>query len=155
MTTQEVLPGASAADKPSGIAYLVGRLDHVLNKQLRDVLAPLGITVQQYTALSVFRASGTLSNAQLAERTMVSPQSANEMVKTMEAKGWIERSPDPSHGKIIQISLTRAAQALLQECDAKVVEVESAMFADLNKKERQLLQNQLRAAVRALSVRSI
>ncbi|WBR99920.1 MarR family transcriptional regulator [Pseudoduganella sp. SL102] len=137
--------------RPSGLAYLVGRLDHVLSRRLRESLAPLGLTVTQYTALSVFRAQGSLSNAQLAERTMVSPQSANEMVKAMEAQGWIERRPDPSHGRIIQISLTIAGHAVMERCDAEVVKVEALMFAGLSDGERAALHGALRGAVRALS----
>jgi DNA-binding MarR family transcriptional regulator len=48
-------------------------------------VAPAGLSVPQYTALSVFRAHGSLSNAQLAVRIMTTPQSANEMVKAMES----------------------------------------------------------------------
>jgi DNA-binding MarR family transcriptional regulator len=81
-----------------GLAYVVGPLDHVLNQRLRDSLAPAGLSVPQYKALSVFRAHGSPSNARLATRTMISPQSANEMVKQMEAEGWIARTPDPEHG---------------------------------------------------------
>lgn len=141
--------------RPLGLAYLVGRLDHVLSKRLRDCCAPAGVTVPQYTALSVFRAQGALSNAQLATRTMVSPQSANEMVKQMEAKGWIERTPDPSHGRIIQIGLTEAGHAILAQCDGKVREVELKMFPDLNEDERANMYTLLRGAVRALSLEGI
>jgi len=146
---------ATDTSKPLGLAYLVGRLDHVLGKRLRDCCAPAGVTVPQYTALSVFRAQGALSNAQLATRTMVSPQSANEMVKQMEAKGWIERSPDPSHGRIIQIQLTRAGHDILGQCDGKVRDVELRMFPDLTPDERTQLYVSLRAAVRALSLEGI
>ncbi len=145
----------AAAAKPMGLAYLVGRLDHVLNQRLRDSLAPAGLSVPQYTALSVFRAHGSLSNAQLATRTMISPQSANEMVKQMEGKGWIERRPDPAHGRIIQISLTPEGEAILCACDAQVLEVEMLMFSALGKEERAQLQGQLRGAVRALSVQGL
>ena len=138
-----------------GLAYLVGRLDHVLNQRLRDAIAPAGLSVPQYTALSVFRAHGSLSNAQLATRTMISPQSANEMVKQMEAKGWIARTPDPAHGRIIQISLTEAGQAVLGECDAQVAGVERMMFPDLDEAGRAQLHAQLRHAVRALSVQGV
>lgn len=65
---------------------------------------------------------------------MVSPQSANEMVKTVEARGWIELKPDPSHGRIIRISLTAAGDA---------------------DEERARLHAQLRAAVRAVSLEGI
>lgn len=138
--------------KPLGLAYLVGRLDHVLGKRLRDCCAPAGVSVSQYTALSVFRAQGALSNAQLATRTMVSPQSANEMVKQMEVKGWIERTPDPSHGRIIQIQLTAAGHAILAQCDGKVREVELQMFPDMGEAERAQMYAALRGAVRALSL---
>ncbi|QBE66577.1 MarR family winged helix-turn-helix transcriptional regulator [Pseudoduganella lutea] len=146
MPLQNDTPG-----RPSGLAYLVGRLDHVLSRRLRESLAPLGLTVTQYTALSVFRAQGSLSNAQLAERTMVSPQSANEMVKAMEGQGWIERRPDPSHGRIIQISLTIAGHAVMERCDAEVVKLEARMFAGLTAEERGALHGALRGAVRALN----
>lgn len=146
---------SSDTSKPLGLAYLVGRLDHVLGKRLRDCCAPAGVTVPQYTALSVFRAQGALSNAQLATRTMVSPQSANEMVKQMEVKGWIERSPDPSHGRIIQIQLTRAGHAILAQCDGKVRQVELQMFPDMTTEQRAQIHTALRAAVRALSLEGI
>jgi DNA-binding MarR family transcriptional regulator len=155
MTTSKKLSTASAAAKPIGLAYLVGRLDHVLNQRLREALAPAGLSVPQYTALSVFRAHGSLSNAQLATRTMISPQSANEMVKQMEAKGWIARTPDPAHGRIIQISLTPAGEAVLGECDARVAQVERTMFPELDETGRAALLGQLRGAVRALSVQGI
>lgn len=140
---------------PTGLAYMLGRLDHVLNKRLRECCAPAGLTVPQYTALSVFRAQGSLSNAQLATRTMMAPQSANEMVKVMEAKGWIERSPDPAHGRIIQIQLTREGYAILRQCDGKVRAVELQMFPDMSDDERQQLFTHLRGAVRALTLEGI
>jgi DNA-binding MarR family transcriptional regulator len=145
----------ASTNKPMGLAYLVGRLDHVLSQRLRDAITPKGLSVPQYTALSVFRAHGALSNAQLATRTMISPQSANEMVKQMEAKGWIARTPDPAHGRIIQISLTEAGEAVLAECDAKVAQVERTMFPELDEAGRAALLGQLRGAVRALSVQGI
>jgi DNA-binding MarR family transcriptional regulator len=155
MRTKKSSEASSTANKPVGLAYLVGRLDHVLNKRLRDGLAPLGMTVPHYTALSVFRVLGTLSNAQLAERTMVSPQSANEMVKAMEARGWIERSPDPTHGRIIRISLTDTGLACLESCDTVVFEVEQMMFPDVSEEERTWLHVQLRAAVRSLNLHGV
>lgn len=139
-------------DKPSGIAYLIGRLDHMLNRRIRDSIAPMGITAAQYTALSVFRKHGQLSNAQLAERSMVSPQSANEMVKTMEQRGWIARQSPATHGRIIQIGLTAQGLELLKKCDAAVVEVEAAMLAEIGEDLQAPLYAQLKTMVRGLSV---
>lgn len=139
-------------DKPSGIAYLIGRLDHMLNRRIRDSIAPMGITAAQYTAPSVFRKHGQLSNAQLAERSMVSPQSANEMVKIMGQRGWIARKSPSSHGRIIQIGLTAQGLELLRQCDAAVVEVEAAMLAEIGEDLQAPLYAQLKTMVRGLSV---
>jgi len=142
-------------DKPSGIAYLIGRLDHVLSRRMRDSLLPLGLTVPQYTTLSFLSTQGQLSNAQLAERSLISPQSANEMVKMMEGKGWIEREPDPSHGRIIQIRLTESGKELLHQCDALVSQLEATMLLEMGEKERLQFHKQLRALVKMLSVQGV
>ncbi len=105
----------------------------------------------QYTTLSFLSTQGQLSNAQLAERSLTSPQSANEMVKMMEGRGWIAREPDPSHGRIINIRLTAEGQALLDRCDIAVAEVEKSMLADMAPAEREQLHQQLRTLVRILS----
>jgi DNA-binding MarR family transcriptional regulator len=112
----------------------------------------MGITAAQYTALSVFRKHGQLSNAQLAERSMVSPQSANEMVKTMEQRGWIARQSPSNHGRIIQIGLTAQGLELLKQCDTAVVEVEAAMLAEIGEDLQAPLYAQLKTMVRGLSV---
>jgi DNA-binding MarR family transcriptional regulator len=134
-----------------GIAYLIGRLDHVLSRRIRDGVTPLGVTVNQYTALAMLAAQPHLSNAQLAERALVTPQAANEMVKVMEGKGWIEREPDPSHGRIIQIRVTQAGQDLLNHCDTAVAQIEDAMLAEMGINERRALYAQLRELLHGLS----
>ena len=130
-----------------GVAYMVGRLERALRLQFRRVLEPMGLTIGQYTALSVFCSSGRLSNAKLAERTMVSPQAANELIKGMEKGGWIIRKPDPNHGRIIQISLTTEGKRLLTRCDKVIAKMERKMLNGLSNKEISALHGQLRNAV--------
>jgi DNA-binding MarR family transcriptional regulator len=137
-------------DRPLGVAYMVGRLERALRQQFRRVLEPLGLTLSQYTALSVFCSSGLLSNAKLAERTMVSPQAANELIKGMEKSGWIVRNPDPNHGRIIQISLTKEGMQLLARCNKVISKMEREMLKGLSSKEIATLHGQLRSAVGVL-----
>ncbi|PVV10452.1 MAG: hypothetical protein B6D72_12530 [gamma proteobacterium symbiont of Ctena orbiculata] len=129
---------------------MVGRLDRALRRSFRRVLDPLGLTLGQYTALSVFYSSGKLSNAKLAERTMVSPQAANELIKGMEKKGWIVRKPDPNHGRIIHISLTTEGKRLLSRSDKVIAQIERQMLHDLSDKEIKALHGKLRNAVGVL-----
>lgn len=136
--------------RPLGVAYLIGRLERALYRKIRTAISPLGVTVSQYTALSVFEARGKMSSAQLAERTFVSPQAANELIKSMESEGWIKREPDKTHKRIIQVSLTETGKALLLQCDEFFSVMEDRMLADVTEGERSILKGQLRGMLHRL-----
>jgi DNA-binding MarR family transcriptional regulator len=148
-------PSASPSTSPSGIAYLVGHLDRLVRRRLGEAISPLGLTIQQYTALAVLGARGRLSNAQLAERSLVTPQSANELVKVMEKRGWIKRTADPSHGRIIHLHLTPSGQEILQQAHAAAAEFEASMLVGLTARDRERYREYLSESVRALSLASI
>ncbi len=141
---------AKESSQPFGIAYLIGRLDRALKRQFRLILEPLGLTLGQYTALSVFYRNGTLSNAKLAESIMVSPQAANELVKIMDENGWIVRHPDPHHGRIINISLTAEGKKLLKLSNKAATNLEHHMLSDLSSDEIIDIHAQLKSALRLL-----
>jgi len=62
------------------VSYLVKELERALRTRIDEVLQPLALTAVQYTALSVLSLHAGMSSAQLARRSFVSPQAANEMV---------------------------------------------------------------------------
>ena len=137
-------PGPASAPATSArLPYLIGRTDRIVKRRLGEALAPHGLTVPQFTALSVLHARGSLSNAQLAERSFMSPQSANEVVKTMEARGWVTRTPDPTHGRIVMLGLTDAALALLAICDEAVSRLEAEMLQGIDAAHAELLHDLL------------
>ncbi|MCK0745150.1 MarR family winged helix-turn-helix transcriptional regulator [Chromohalobacter nigrandesensis] len=132
------------------VAYLIGRLDRALRRHISEAVHPLGLTMQQYTALSVLARRSPQSNSQLAEKSLVSPQAANEMVKAMETKGLVERHPDPHHGRIIQIRMTEAGQQTLAECDRAVMALEGHMLESLSEAQRNAFQRHLKSSLKAL-----
>ena len=132
------------------IPYLIGRTDRVVKRRLGEALAPHGLTLPLFTAMSVLDARGSLSNAQLAERSFMSPQSAIEIVKTMQAKGWVIREPDPMHGRIVKLSLTDSARALLASCDVTVKRLEGEMLDGIAAEHVALLQQLLTQCARNL-----
>nr|WP_234775457.1 MarR family transcriptional regulator [Paraburkholderia tropica] len=135
---------------PMRLSYLIGQLDRVVSKRLSEALTRHGLTLPQYTALSVLRARGRSSNAQIAERSFITPQAANEVVKTMETSGWVMREADPMNRRVVLLSLTPAGHALLGECDAAADHVEGAMLDDMDTTMVQQLNALLHACVRNL-----
>ncbi|ALK33898.1 MarR family winged helix-turn-helix transcriptional regulator [Burkholderia plantarii] len=126
---------APAVHAPMRLTYLIGQLDRIVSRRLTEALAIHGLTLPQFTALSVLNGRGRSSNAQLAERSFITPQSANEVVKTMESNGWVTREPDPANRRIVLLLLTPAGKALLKRCNESVDEIERSMLGDMSTDE--------------------
>jgi DNA-binding MarR family transcriptional regulator len=132
------------------VSYVIARLDRALRRQIAEMVAPHGLTATQYTALSVLRVGKGLSNAQLARRSYVTPQSMIEMLGTLEAKGLIERSPSPDHGRILRTELTAKGRRLLSRCDEELERIETEMTSELSPEERSSFEHMLRSCVHML-----
>jgi DNA-binding MarR family transcriptional regulator len=115
---------------------VVGRLDRALRKEIGALVAPHGLTVAQYTALSIMRDRPGLSNAQLARRSYVTPQSMNEVLAALEADGLIVRSPAAGRGRVVEVALSDRGHAVLAACDRAITHMENAMLADLDEAGR-------------------
>lgn len=132
------------------LSYLIGRLDRVLRRRLSAAVEPVGLSLPAYVALSVLRAQDGLSNAQLARRSLVTPQSMSEALATLVDRGYVQRRSDPGHGRIIRTELTAAGRRALERCDRAVDEVEREMLGGLTAADAARLRKALVHCGRAL-----
>jgi DNA-binding MarR family transcriptional regulator len=149
-THEEAGDSTKLDDGAPTLLYLIGRIDRVVRRHIDDVVGSHGLSVNQYTTLSVLEHRSGLSNAQLARRALVSPQSMNEVLLTLERRGLVRRRAHPDHGRILQARLTAKGRRLLMACDAEVREVEARMMHDLTARDEAALRRGLLAGVRAL-----
>lgn len=123
------------SSKPTGnaptVSYSVGKLEKLIHQQLSELLSELEVSLPQFTMLSNLHLHGEMANAKLASRSFISPQASNQIIKTMEEKGWISKSDDPNHGRILLIGLTSDGQEVYERCKIKAMEFESKMLAGL------------------------
>ena len=132
------------------LSYVVGRLERVLRRRLTAAVGPAGLTLPAYTALSVLRTQDGLSNAQLARRSLVTPQSMSEVLTLLVDQGYVRRRAEPGHGRVIRTELTRAGRRALALCDRAVDDVEREMLGDLDADEATTLRDVLIRCGRAL-----
>jgi DNA-binding MarR family transcriptional regulator len=133
------------------ISYAVGRLDRVLRRRLAEALAPYGLSLPEYTTLSVLSARSGLSNAQLARRSLITPQAMNEVLARLEARRLVRRRRDPAHARIRPAELTAAGRRTLAAADTAVDAVERAMLTGIPGAERRRLAHLLASALRHLA----
>lgn len=132
------------------LSYVIGRLDRVLRRRLTAAVKPVGLTLPAYTALSVLRAHDGLSNAHLARRSLVTPQSMSEVLTLLADQGYVRRRAEPGHGRVIRTELTEAGTRALERCDRAVDDVEQEMLGDLDADEVTRLRGVLIRCGRAL-----
>jgi DNA-binding MarR family transcriptional regulator len=132
------------------LAYVIGSLDRILRRRMSEALAPLGLTLAQFTALSVLDAKGQASNAQVAERSFITPQSANEVMNVMSSRNWVSREPDPTHGRIVLLQLTDEGRAVLRQCEQAVKTIEKQMMEGIELDAAGAVQGYLETFVRNL-----
>lgn len=125
--------GAEMAEAPATrFSYIVKRLESAVRAQLDTVCRERDLTTTQYVALSVLRVHPKMSSAQLAARSFVSPQSANQLVAALERAGLIERAASATNRRVLEITLTSRGTEVLASCDAAVDEIEARMLAGLD-----------------------
>jgi DNA-binding MarR family transcriptional regulator len=138
---------------PPSLVYMIGRINHGVRRELQRRLARWELSVPELTALSVLRRRPGLSNAQLARRSMITPQSMNEVVAGLERRGLVARRPDPAHGGILQTRLTPAGRGLLRRVQPAVDELQDKLLTSVPDAEREIVLRGFAAAMRALSGR--
>jgi DNA-binding MarR family transcriptional regulator len=132
------------------VCYVIARLERAVRRAIKERVEPHDLTVLQYTTLSVLRRRGELSNAQLARRAFMTPQSMSEVIDALEQKGLIERNPHPNHRRVFPAVLTAKGRRVTKACDAEVEALEREMLAELTPHQHKSLRNGLISAVRAL-----
>jgi DNA-binding MarR family transcriptional regulator len=140
----------STAAESTRLLYAIARLERATRRELERGLQPLGLTVSQYTALSVLRSRSGLSSAQLARRSYVSPQAMNELIAALDAKGLITRRPSPSHQRILQATLTPRGRQVARRGDKVVDQVEDVMLDGVAAADRAALLVTIRGCVQRM-----
>jgi DNA-binding MarR family transcriptional regulator len=96
------------------IGFLLVQASNTLRAAMDTAMRPHDLTGPQYGALSVLARDPGLSGADLARATNITPQAINEVLAMLERKHLIERHPHPTHGRILQATLTDEGQRRLQ-----------------------------------------
>lgn len=96
-------------------AYLRG--SRLLEKALGDDLAPLGIQLAEYELVSMLSEApeGRLRMSQLADLIVQSRSRVTHTAARLERRGWVVRGPAVGDGRGVEIRLTDAGRAKVEE----------------------------------------
>ena len=132
------------------VGYLLKRVQSGLRAAMDGVLAARGLTTPQYWVLSWLEQAPGSSSAQLARRSFVTPQTMIRIVENLEALGLVARGAHPTHGKVLQVTLTPAGARLVASCHAEAAEAEARMLSRIGAADRATLRRLLAECAAAL-----
>ena len=80
----------------------------------------------------------------------MTPQAMGEVIEKLEKMHLLKRVSHPNHRRVYPAVLLPAGIQVLEECDARVAELEAAMLHDLDDDQRLEMVRALTSAVQAL-----
>src|ERR1700755_1621895 len=104
--------------------WLLKRAQDELDSAMTAALHGRGPPVAESAGLPALADEPGMSNADLARRAYVTPQTMNQVLRELERRGWVGRSPHHVDGRILQAELTADGQRVLGGCHQAVAAVE-------------------------------
>lgn len=111
--------------------YLLRQAWHAFRGAMETALRAHGLNGAQYAVLSVLARDPGMSGADLSRACNTTPQAMNGVLATLERDGLVERHPHPTHGRILQVNLTREGERRLDAATPAVRGLEAAIEEDL------------------------
>ena len=112
--------------------YLLRQAWNAFSGAMETALRGHGLTGAQYAVLSVLGRDPGMSGADLARACNTTPQAMNGVLATLERDGLVERSEHPTHGRILQATLTPEGEQRLKAATPSVRALETAIERDLS-----------------------
>jgi DNA-binding MarR family transcriptional regulator len=113
--------------------YLLRQAWHGFRAAMDLALRPHGLTGAQYAVVSVLARDPGASGADLARACNTTPQAMNGVLATLERGFLVERRPHPTHGRILQVTLTSEGQRRLEAARAAVRVLEAEIERDFKR----------------------
>ncbi|MFD1509638.1 homoprotocatechuate degradation operon regulator HpaR [Lacimonas salitolerans] len=82
---------------------------------IRDMLADVGVTEQQWRVLRVLDERGPLDPTEIADRSCLLLPSLTRILQTLDGKGLVSRAPHPTDRRKQVVTITDAGRHLIAE----------------------------------------
>jgi DNA-binding MarR family transcriptional regulator len=136
MPATPTISAANVDQIAAGLRVSIG----LLVRRLRQVPVKGGLTLSETSALARLDRGGPTTPGELAKQEQISPQSMGATLAALQARGLIERRPDPGDGRRAVMSVTDAGLDLLRSRrNAKVRQLARALAAEFTPAELERL----------------
>lgn len=115
------------SDPYATIGFALKQAQQALRTRMDAELREIGLTTPQYAVLAYLKVEAGASNAALARRAFVTPQTMQAILVTLEKAGLITRSPHPEYGRVQKTELTASGDRAFEAASAIVADAETRL----------------------------
>ncbi len=133
------------------LGYLLKQTSQAFRHRMDQALAPLGLTTAQYALLSHLREFPRMTNAQLARRAFITPQTSIRVLVGLQKRGLVLRDQAEVVNRASPAWLSQEGIKLLEEANLQVMEIETRLSKDFSLEEQTALAHQLQRALANLA----
>jgi len=137
------LAGQAKRGAQGRLGYLLHQARATMQRAFDQALAEIGLTLPQFTALSIIASYDRPSAADVARLAMRSAQTVNLVIRALERRGLVQRAADPTHGRILRLSLTDDGQDALNQARRITRGIEREMVEELSDADEAVIRNWL------------
>ena len=112
-------------DPYATIGFALKQAQQALRTCLDTQLREIGLTTPQYAVLAFLEVEPGASNAALARRGFVTPQTMQAIVVALERSGFIVRTPHTEHGRVQSTELSSRGRKALKAASSIVANAEA------------------------------
>lgn len=125
------------------LGYLLRQAQVAHRQHMEHALAGTGLTLPQFSVLTMLAAYPGASGADLARLSLLTPQTVSVIVANLERSGAVARRAHAVHGRIQHIDVTPTGAQLLARCRARVKAVDAALRAGISAEDEAVIRRWL------------
>ncbi len=140
----EMFDQVSLGAPQNAVGFVMWRVMHRYVREVNQVLKPLDLTHLQFTTLTlvawIARQGKSSNQSELARFGDIHPMQVSNVLKALEQKAMIKRTPAPGIALAKQVAITSAGIAAIRSALPPVIEVQERLLGEEGRPGGALLQ---------------
>lgn len=129
------------------IGYLLKRTQRLMQERIEVMFAEQGCTLQQWVVLMHLRDGLAITVADLCRELHHDSGAMTRLIDQLESRNLIERRRNPEDRRVIELSITKAGNRLLDELIPTACDMLNTTLDGLSRDEVKVLQSTLRRII--------
>jgi DNA-binding MarR family transcriptional regulator len=135
-----------------GVAFNLSSVGYAVSKGFKDILVPFELHPREFAVLRAVGVQEGQSQQALGDGLQIPRSRMVSIVDELEARGFLERHPNPADRRVRELYLTETGRSALDQAFERAVAYEQQVTEPLSGEERERLLDLLERISESLGI---